>query len=132
MSRMMTSGMRLLWEGYADKMKFLQIPAVAALFGVSESWVYRHWREIGGFKLGGRVMFRLDKLEAYIIGLEDGYQVHNEERPPLEIPLYEKRQVTSGPGISDGDRSKGRRSQSEAYTINNCHGLPIGCRGTIS
>ena len=113
-------------------MQILQIHNIAKLFGLSESWVYSHWREIGGFKLGGRIMFRLDKIKEYIISLEDGNAIHNEGRAKVEVSFSQERQTSPGPGVLDGSGSKGRRSQSPACTAANPHGIPFGCRGTVS
>jgi hypothetical protein len=33
----------------------------------SESWVYRHWKEVGGKKLGGNIRFSIDDIEKFIV-----------------------------------------------------------------
>ena len=35
----------------------MTVEEVSQLFAKSESWVYKHWRELGGVKLGGSLFF---------------------------------------------------------------------------
>lgn len=42
----------------------LTVSEVAALLRVSDDSVYRHRRALGGFRLGRRVLFRRDRVEA--------------------------------------------------------------------
>jgi Helix-turn-helix domain len=44
----------------------LKLKDAAKHLNQSESWVYRHWKEVGGKKLGGNIRFPIDDLEKFI------------------------------------------------------------------
>jgi len=69
-------------------MKILKVKNIATMFSQPESWVCRHWREIGGVKIGGKIFFRLDKIEKIIVGLEDDYELHYHQRSKFFFPLH--------------------------------------------
>jgi Helix-turn-helix domain len=50
----------------ADTGGLLQLKDAAKRLNQSESWVYRHWKEVGGKKLGGNIRFSRDDLEKFI------------------------------------------------------------------
>jgi predicted DNA-binding transcriptional regulator AlpA len=44
----------------------LKLKDAAQRLNQSESWVYRHWKELGGKKLGGNIRFSTDDIEKFI------------------------------------------------------------------
>jgi len=44
----------------------LKLKDAAKHLNQSESWVYRHWKEVGGKKLGGNIRFSIEELEKFI------------------------------------------------------------------
>ncbi len=61
---------------------------VAQLFAKSESWVYKHWRELGGVKLGGSLFFP---------NKEDLYERLFQKGKGLEVRFHPQgREVHSG------------------------------------
>lgn len=47
--------------------RLLTVQEVAARFGISEDWLYRHWRAIGGMKLGRKVLrFPASAVQVYL------------------------------------------------------------------
>jgi len=59
----------------------MTVEEVAQLFAKSESWVYKHWQELGGVKLGGSLFFP-SKEDLYECLFNKGQRVairlHNE------------------------------------------------------
>ena len=52
--------------GLTDE-KLLAVPEVAERFGLSEDWLYRHWKVVGGVKLGRKVLrFPASALPRYL------------------------------------------------------------------
>jgi predicted DNA-binding transcriptional regulator AlpA len=44
----------------------LKLKDAAKHLNQSESWVYRHWKEVGGKKLGGNIRFSIADIEKFI------------------------------------------------------------------
>ena len=42
-------------------MALLSVKQNAKFWGFSESWIYRHWHELGGFKIGTRIKFDIEE-----------------------------------------------------------------------
>lgn len=40
-----------------DEYRLIDVPTVARWLHVSEQWVYRNWRKLGGKKLGAHIRF---------------------------------------------------------------------------
>jgi len=109
-----------------EKIKLLKISDIAAMFDQPKTWVYRHWRDLGGFKLGGKIFFRLDKLEKIILKLENvSQQIPDQIRGPVAVPLQPENQNVLGSGISNQEGSPKRRSQRKAFFHANRHGLLV-------
>lgn len=53
-----------------DEYKLIDVPTAARWLLVSEQWVYRHWRKLGGKKLGANIRFiEKDIVERFKEGL---------------------------------------------------------------
>jgi predicted DNA-binding transcriptional regulator AlpA len=46
--------------------RLLKLKDAAKHLNQSESWVYRHWKEVGGKKLGGNIRFSIADIEKFI------------------------------------------------------------------
>jgi hypothetical protein len=46
--------------------RLLKLRDAAKHLNQSESWVYRHWKELGGKKLGGNIRFSITDIEKFI------------------------------------------------------------------
>jgi len=59
-----------------DKKSLTPLEDVSQFLHKSESWVYKHWKELGGRKLGGSLMFP-DKEDLYerLFGESEGVEV---------------------------------------------------------
>jgi len=44
----------------------LKLKEAAKHLNQSESWVYRHWKDLGGKKIGSNIRFAMDDLEKFI------------------------------------------------------------------
>ena len=54
--------------------KSMTVKEVAEALGVPEKWVYRHWGELGGIKLGRHVRFFEKRIVEVINGLQKNTQ----------------------------------------------------------
>jgi excisionase family DNA binding protein len=54
--------------------KSMTVQEVAKALGVPEKWVYRHWGELGGIKLGRHVRFFEKRIVEVINGLQKNTQ----------------------------------------------------------
>jgi excisionase family DNA binding protein len=54
--------------------KPLTVKEVAEALGVPEKWVYRHWGELGGIKLGRHVRFFEKRIMEVVNGLQKNTQ----------------------------------------------------------
>jgi hypothetical protein len=62
-----TGSDRLLWHCWKS-MDVLKVEDVARLLQVNKKWVYAHAIELGGFRLGDRMLrFPREKVEEYLV-----------------------------------------------------------------
>lgn len=88
--------------GIQDPYGITQIEEVAAMFRRSIGWVYRHWREVGGQKVGGSLFFP-GKREIHD-------RVFSEVQEELEVRLHPKRRTVHRGRVFDkigGKKSRG-------------------------
>ena len=53
--------------------QLLKVEEVATRFGLSEDWLYRHWKAVGGVKLGRKVLrFPASALPRYLAAKRKG------------------------------------------------------------
>jgi hypothetical protein len=81
----------------------IMTPEEVALFlRKSTSWVYKHWKELGGRKLGGSLLFpRKEELYERIFGKRKG----------VEVRLHPGRDQTHGGLVQNQKSSKGGRGK---------------------
>jgi hypothetical protein len=91
---------------------------IAQFFRKSVSWVYKHWRELGGVKIGGSIFFpNKETLNEYIFGKWKGVEVrlHPEEAEVYgPVVSNQKRSQTSG-----GKKKGGNIKSQPGYEGNN-------------
>jgi len=81
----------------------IQTPKEVAIFlQKSTSWVYDHWEELGGVKLGGSLFFP-DK--------EDFYELLFNKRQGMAVRLHAKRKKTHGHVVQNKKGGKKSRSK---------------------
>ena len=52
-----------------DETRMIDVPTVAKWLQVSPQWVYRHWRKLGGIKIGANIRFFEKDIVERIKGL---------------------------------------------------------------
>lgn len=52
-----------------DETRLIDVPTVAEWLQVSSQWVYRHWRKLGGKKLGAQIRFIEKEIVERVKGL---------------------------------------------------------------
>jgi len=96
----------------------LTIKQIAQRLQVAEDTVYKHWRELGGFKVGGSIRFDWERTrERLFKGAEQ------EEK--LVLSIYGGRAIPPGRRIPDPKIRKGRRIRGSTIfeRIPDRHGL---------
>ena len=105
-----------------NRKSIMTIQEVAQFLHKSESWVYKHWRELGGKKLGGSLFFK---------GKEDLYDCLFCKQEGMEIRLHSQGDQTHGnlvrnktEGKKSGSRKEGKTKQSATVATDaNRHNL---------
>lgn len=81
----------------------LTIKQISRRLQVKEDTIYRHWRELGGFKVGGSIRFDWERTRQHLL-----------EKAAREAKAMAS-SVPAPPGrrIPDPERRKGRRNRGE-------------------
>ena len=82
--------------------KIMTPDEVAAFCQKSTSWVYAHWEELGGVKLGGSLLFP---------NKEDLYELLFNKRQGMALRFHAKRKTTHGNVVQDKKGGKKSRSK---------------------
>lgn len=85
----------------------LTVKEYALHFKVSESTVYAHWQELGGFKIAGSIRFNLD----------DGLQQRDEAGNTLVLPVHQGGCLPSGRGMPNQAGGFRRRALRKKLTL---------------
>jgi predicted DNA-binding transcriptional regulator AlpA len=100
----------------------MTLQEVSQFLQKSESWVYKHWKELGGKKLGGSLFFpEKENLYEHLFGRREGVEVRlHPQGEPADRSLVQNK--TRGKKSRSG--KKGGISQSETVASDtNRHGL---------
>jgi hypothetical protein len=95
---------------------------VAEFLRKSASWVYLHWQELGGVKLGGSIFFpRKEDLYELLFGKRQGVALRlHPERPKIHRSLVQDKKG-GNPGRS---KKKGRIEETQdSFGNSDRHGL---------
>jgi len=90
-----------------NQKSIMTIQEVALFLHKSESWVYKHWKELGGKKLGGSLFFQ---------GKEDLYECLFCRQEGMEIRLHSKRKQANGSLVRNKTEGKKSGSRKEGGT----------------
>lgn len=88
-----------------DKKKQLEVlhpEDVAQFLRKSVSWVYKHWKDLGGVKIGGSILFPNE---------ETLYEHLFHRRKGVEVRLHPEETTVHRPMVSDEKRGKASRSK---------------------
>ena len=91
---------------------------VALFLGKSQSWVYKHWRELGGRKLGGSLFFpRTEDLAERIFGQGKGVEIRLHPEGNQAHGSLVRNEETSNKGHDKGQRggAKPDKARDEIY-----------------
>lgn len=110
----------------AEYSEWLTIKEIAGRMKVSPDTVYKYWRDLGGFKVGGVIRFDWERTRERLFA----QPARNEKE--MVLPVYERRSILSGRnGLSNTKGRQGRRSKTQAVfeRIPDRYGLLAGMRG---
>jgi hypothetical protein len=83
---------------------FLTIKQMARRLQITEKTVYRHWREFGGFKVGGAIRFEWEPTR-------DRLLKKAKEEGSILLPIHQGWRISPGRGISHPSRREGGRGR---------------------
>jgi hypothetical protein len=96
-----------------SSLKIMTPEEVAAFCQKSTSWVYAHWEELGGVKLGGSLMFP---------NKEDLYELLFHKRQGLALRFYAERKTKHGDVVQNKKGGKkSRRGKTEGVEQTSGH-----------
>ena len=87
----------------------LKVKDIAAMLDMSERWVYDHWRELGGVKIGGTLFFSIEGVNNTLQRkgqMESHTQIQRNKRPDKMVRNQEGGlgMGTSRKGSAEKDR----------------------------
>ncbi len=110
-----------------NKFYILTPEEVAQFLRKSLSWVYKHWQELGGRKLGGSLFFpNKEDLYEYIFSKKQGMAVrlHPEGNQTHGSLVQNKKRSTTGRSKKEGGITKAEAGEGDF----NRHGLLNSCK----
>ena len=76
-------------------MSLLSLKQNAKFWGFSESWVYRHWLELYGFKVGSRIKFDEEEQKELLSKYQGNSRKRLTTAPPINISITGRSQLAS-------------------------------------